>query len=150
MTMETTKTFDLATPQSEVAGERKAQNALPTAKDPLWDKLYQCKISFNNNDHKFSVKLTDEIKALNGKTVMLKGFMYPLDFQEKQKTILLSKRTPVCFFCPPGEPNELLYIEFAKPEKLTGDPITLEGTFELENKQEEGIFFALKNTKIKD
>ena len=148
VTLSSSKTYDLFNPQGEIAGERKAQNALPTAKDPLWDKLYQCKISFSNTNHKFSVKLTDDVKALNGQTVTLKGFMYPLSFEEKQKTILLSKRTPVCFFCPPGEPNELLSVEFAKSETLSSDVVTLKGTFVLENKQDEGIFFALKDASV--
>jgi len=132
----------------EVSAERQAQTSLPVAKDGFWDKLFQCKVTYTNKTHDYSVKLTDEVKKLSGTIVRIPGFMYPLSFEEKQTKILLSKRTPVCFFCPPGEPNEVLYVELAKPTPLNNDLITIEGRFELTNRKEEGIFFVLKDAKL--
>jgi hypothetical protein len=132
----------------EITTERMSQDKLPIAKGEFWDKLWKCKIHFDHKTQLYTAKVTDEVKALNGKTVQIPGFMYPLSFEEKQNHILLSKRTPVCFFCPPGEPNELLDVQLAKPTPINSDLVTLEGTFELTNRAEEGIFFVLKDAKL--
>jgi hypothetical protein len=132
----------------ELSSERMAQTSLPIAKGEFWDKLFKCKILFDNKTHLYSVKMTDEIKALDGKIVQIQGFMYPLSMEEKQTHILLSKRTPVCFFCPPGEPNEILDVQLAKPTELNSDLVTIEGRFSLMDQKEEGIFFALKDAKV--
>jgi hypothetical protein len=132
----------------EISSERMAQTSLPIAKGEFWDKLFKCKIVFDNKTHLYSVKTTDEIKALAGKTVQITGFMYPLSMEEKQQHILLSKRTPVCFFCPPGEPNEILDVQLAKPTEISSDLVTIEGRFEMTDQKEEGIFFVLKDAKL--
>jgi hypothetical protein len=134
---------------NKIASERETQDTLPVAKDKLWDMLMENKTSFSEKTHKFSIALTDKTKAMAGKKIAIDGFMYPLEFTDEQKIILLSRRTPVCFFCPPGEPTEVIFVELAEPVELNSDLLRFEGIFELTDRAEEGIFFILKDAKIK-
>ena len=56
-----------------------------------------------------------KVKALVGKEVTISGFILPLESTEKFKHFILSKRTPTCPFCPPGEPNEIVDVMLDKP-----------------------------------
>ena len=76
------------------------------------------------------------------------GFMLPLESKEKFQHFLLSKRTPTCPFCPPGEPNEVIDIHTTAPVVFTEDRVKVQGVFELMNDKEMGLFFRLNNAKI--
>ena len=128
--------------------ERASQDKLPLAKHPLWLTLSKSKTSYSETTHQFTINLTDDVKKLSGEKITIDGFMYPLEFSEESKIILLSRRTPVCFFCPPGEPNEVIYVELNNPLELTGDLITLTGIFELTHRRDEGIFYILKKAEL--
>ncbi len=100
--------------------ERKAQDALPKANDPMWDILTKCKVHLDQKKYKYSIDYTPEVKALEGKQVTISGFVMPLESTETFSHFLLSKRTPTCFFCPPGEPNEIVEVFTKKPIKGGG------------------------------
>lgn len=130
--------------------ERKAQEALPMSKDKIWDILMLSQISMNENEGTYQVTIHEDVKKLTGQKVKMSGFMMPLESTEKFHHFLLSKRTPTCAFCPPGQPNELVDV------MLTGDStdwkdglITVEGIFSLINDQELGVFYKISDGKIK-
>jgi hypothetical protein len=123
--------------------ERKAQNALPMSKNPLWQTLQKTKITVDNKKGIFNARIPAEVKALAGKDLTVNGFMMPLESKEKFHHFLLSKRTPTCPFCPPGEPNEIIDVWTVKPVKYNEDIITVKGRFELMSNREMGLFFKL-------
>lgn len=125
--------------------ERDAQDALPKAKDALWDTLYKTKVKVDEKTGTYSATFPDDVKKLNGKTVKISGFMLPLENTEKFKHFLLSKRTPTCFFCPPGAPNEIIEVYASKPTEWIEDLVTYEGKFELMENKEMGVFFKISN-----
>lgn len=69
--------------------------------------------------------------------------MLPMDTAPRSKHFLLSRYTPVCFFCPPGQPNEVVEVISKPGVKLTGAMITLTGRLSLINDGEKGLFFRL-------
>lgn len=125
--------------------ERSAQDALPKAKDALWDTLYKTKVTFDEKKGLYSARFPDKVKKMNGQRVKISGFMLPLESTEKFNHFLLSRRTPTCFFCPPGAPNEIIEVYSQKPTKWVEDLVTYEGKFELMNNGEMGVFFKLTN-----
>ena len=130
--------------------ERKAQDALPKANDPMWDILTKCKVHLDQKAYKYSIEYTPEVKAMEGKQVTVSGFVMPLESTETFSHFLLSKRTPTCFFCPPGEPNEIVEVFTKKPIKWSDGIVVVTGTFKFTKNPELGLFFQLKDADSMD
>ena len=131
------------------ASERDQQALLPQAKDALWQALLKTKISVDTEKGLYGAKFSNDIKKLNGQKIKVTGFIMPLEPTITFKHFLLSKKTPVCGFCPPGEPNEVIEVFADKPEKWQDTLVAYEGQFELVNNREQGIFFRLNNASKK-
>jgi hypothetical protein len=134
-------------PSGQPLSERQAQNVLPMAHGGIWQTLLGSKISYSEKEPHITAKLTPAIKALNGTTITASGFILPMDQAENTRHFLLSKRTPTCPFCPPGEPNEVIEVFAAKPVKVSDAMVTMKGKFKLTNNTENGIFFQLENAQ---
>lgn len=132
----------------ELRAERQAQSGLPRSNDAIWPKLRACKVFFNNRNGLYSLLPTPEVKAMQGKILKIKGFMLPLDGLERSRHFLLGVNTPVCFYHPPGEPNEVIDVKSVKPVLWSEKPITIEGQFSLINNGEMGVFFALNQANL--
>jgi hypothetical protein len=135
---------------SQPKEERKAQDALPQAGDPMWGNFAKCKVHYNNTKHTYSIDYTPDIKALAGKPLTVSGFIMPLEATEKFSHFLLSKRTPTCAFCPPGEPNEIVEVFTKKPLRYTEGIVVVTGTFGFTNNPDLGLFFQLKDSTLTD
>ncbi|MDA8229782.1 MAG: DUF3299 domain-containing protein [Magnetospirillum sp.] len=131
----------------QAPGERAAQDKLPQSKNPLWGQLAHCAVHFNNKTALYGISISPEVKAMDGQTVTANGFVLPLDGSDKTRHFLLTKRTPVCMFCPPGEPNEVIEVTSKHPVDWTDDLVTLRGRFVLVNNGEKAIFFALRDAE---
>ncbi len=134
---------------AQPAEERKAQDALPQSKDPMWKVLGKTKIHLDEKEWHYSATIPPEVKALVGTQVTITGFVLPLEDTETFKHFLISKRTPTCAFCPPGEPNEIADVWLEKPMKWDQDAVTVTGTFELMENADLGLFFKLSKAVLK-
>jgi hypothetical protein len=132
---------------AELSAERKAQDNLPKSKDPMWNVLAKTKTSLDKVKWHYSAEHPEEIKALVGKEVTISGFMLPLESTEKFKHFIISKRTPTCGFCPPGEPNEIVEVFMTEEVSWDDDTIKVKGTFELVNNAQLGLFFKISNAQ---
>lgn len=128
--------------------ERKAQDTLPQSRHPVWATLAKTKIKIDELKGLYSAVVPANVKALSGKEMTVSGFMLPLESKQKFKHFLLSKRTPTCPFCPPGEPNEVIDVWMQGPVAYTEDLVTVRGNFVLMNDREMGLFFKLSKAKL--
>ncbi len=133
---------------AELCAERQAQVGLPRSSDPLWSLLRQCKVSENRKTGLYAITPTPEVKALAGKTVRTKGFTLPLDGNDRTNHFLIGVNTPVCFYHPPGQPNEVIEVSTLRAIEWTDRITMVEGTFTLINNAEMGVFFRLTNAKL--
>lgn len=140
--------YVLKTPPSQPGDERAAQDHLPMSVNPIWHTFLACKIGYNNKTGLYSIALTPEAKAMAGKVVSLSGFVLPLDGSDRTKHFLLTRRTPVCAFCPPGEPNEVVEIISPKAIPWTEKMVTVTGPVALINNGEKGMFFKISATAV--
>lgn len=145
--------FQLSDPQPVPApdqplSERSAQGQLPQSNDPLWTKLATAKTYFNEKTGYYSINITPEVKSMDGADTALSGFILPLDGSDETRHFLLSKRTPVCLYCPPGEPNEVVEVRSKRPVAWIDDQVTVKGRFKLVNDGEKAIFFALNDAEL--
>jgi hypothetical protein len=129
--------------------ERAAQNGLPKSSDPLWLKLVKSKVSYNEKSGLFSIAVTPEIKALNGQTVSVSGFVLPMDGSDRTKHFVLTRNTPVCLFCPPGAPNEVVEVVSPRAIAWTAKMVTVTGQMSLINNGENALFFKIAAAQVK-
>ncbi len=131
------------------AGERSAQAGLPQSKAPTWAVLRRTRIGEDASKGVFTAAFPPEVKALDRKPVALSGFMLPLDTEARSRHFLLSKYTPVCFFCPPGEPNEVVEVFSRSGLPITDRMVQVSGRFALANNGERGLFFRIDDAQVK-
>ena len=95
----------------------------------------------------YKPEFTPELKALAGKTVKIKGFMFPLDETEDQKTFLFGPFPLNCPFQYHVQSNLVIEVHADKnPVAFTYDPVTLEGILELvPEDRENSTFYRLKD-----
>lgn len=130
---------------SQPLNERQAQGLLPQSKHALWATFAKCKVDLDPKQYTYSIHFTPEVKAMDGKPFTISGFMLPLESTETFKHFLLSKRTPTCPFCPPGEPNEIVEVFAKTPMKWEDRMVTMTGTLALTNQADKGLFFQMKD-----
>ena len=130
------------------ADEQAAQMGLPHSDASLWAVLRETKVSEDAKRGLYTASFPDDVKALNGQTVSLTGFMLPIDSWTHSKHFLLSKYTPVCFFCPPGEPNEVVEVTTGKSVPVSDHLVTVTGRFSLIDNAEKGLFFRLDGASL--
>jgi hypothetical protein len=138
-----------ATPITQPAYEREAQKSLPKSTSPLWAVLRHAQIGEDDRRGVFTVTFPPEVRALDRQTVTLSGFMLPLDLEERSRHFLLSKYTPVCPFCPPGQPNEVVEVTAGRGVELTDRMLMVTGRLSLTNNGEKGLFFRIDNAAIR-
>jgi hypothetical protein len=139
----------LQQPTGQPADERTMQDSLPMSHNALWSTLLKSKIGYNNRTGMYSITVTPQIKALANTSVTATGWVLPLDGSDHTKHFLLTRRTPVCMFCPPGEPNEVAEVISPAPVNWTDKLVTVSGQFSLVNNGEKGIFFKINASSVR-
>lgn len=125
-------------------GERVIEDGFPASANPLWARLRQCQVNYDETERLYKISLVADVRALEAQTVRASGFMLPLDESDKTKHFLLTRRAPLCRSCEaPGTPNEALEVRTTEPVDWTADIIAIKGRFKLINDGRNGFFFAL-------
>ena len=130
------------------AEERAAQDSLPKSPDAIWATLAAADVGIDQANGLFTIATTPAIDALAGKPLKVSGFMLPLDEAAKTTHFLLTRNTPVCAFCPPGEPDEVIEVTSVEGVAPSTDLISVDGTFELIDNGDQGLFFQLKDARV--
>ena len=95
-------------------------------------------------------KFTPEVKALDGKKVRVKGFMFPLEETDAQKEFLIGPFPSSCPFQYHVGPNLVIEVYAEKhPVAFSYDPIMLEGTLELvPDDPDYSTFYRLRDARL--
>lgn len=128
---------------TELAAEREAQLSLPTVSDPLWTTLRLTRISIDERTQLFNARHPQAVRDLEGGTVTVRGYMLPLETTARTRHFLISPYTPVCFFHPPAEPNEVIEVRLGRPIEAGYHLVEVTGELRLANDGEKGLFFAI-------
>jgi uncharacterized protein len=97
----------------------------------------------------YKPEFTPELKALDGKEVTIKGYMFPLGPGEKQNLFLFGPFPVNCPFHYHVGPSLVIEVHAdADPVRFSYDPIVLKGKLELVPKDEENsTFYRLIDVK---
>jgi hypothetical protein len=129
--------------------ELAAQKLLPQVRDELWAKLVKCKLDYNEDKGTYSIHVTPEVKELDGKTITVRGFVLPMDGSDRTQHFLISRNTPVCMYCPPGQPNEVVEVQAKRPIAWSNRVVSITGKLSLINDGEQALFFRIENGEAK-
>lgn len=90
--------------------------------------------------------LPDSIKALDGKTVTMRGFLLPLyEFDDIHEFVLVANHMSCCFGIPSGI-NGQIYVKLKGPGRglpNTNEPIEVKGTFHAKERVEQGYVLSI-------
>jgi uncharacterized protein len=131
------------------AAERARQAMMPVSSDPVWALLRKTPIQADLAKGVFTAAPPPEVKALAGREMDVTGFMLPLDPSPMFSHFLLTRNTPVCAFCPPGAPNEVIEVNLSQYVRATSEPITVHGRFVLQDNGGQGLFFQLNQAELR-
>ncbi|WGM45884.1 hypothetical protein KOAAANKH_00749 [Brevundimonas sp. NIBR10] len=132
-------------PPAEIAGERIQQSGLPQSHDREWAVLRTTRIGIDKDGY-YTAAHSPQVRALAGTRLTISGFMVPLEATDTTRHFLISPYTPVCFFCPPGDPNEVIEVRTARPVRSGYSLLRISGRFGLANNADKGLFFTLDDS----
>lgn len=113
-----------------------------------WDVL--AKVDYKVEEDEFGElyvpEFSGEIKNLEGKEIMLQGFIIPFKGMVKPKHIILSS-LPIdaCFFCGTGGPETVAEIFLKEELKYTARPVRIKGTLRVNKDDLNELMYVLEN-----
>jgi hypothetical protein len=131
----------------EMAMERQTQLDLPMVRGGLWDTLRTTRISIDEQSQLYQASHPDAVRRLAGTRIKLRGYMLPLATDERTRHFLISPYTPVCFFHPPAQPNEVVEVRLGRAITAGYHLVEVTGVLRLANDGEKGLFFVLDDAK---
>lgn len=118
--------------------------------DNVWKSL--SKISYKKEyDELMGFKIdkpvfSDAIKAMDGKTIKVKGYIIPVEGYKSHKEFIFSAFPySMCFFCGGAGPESVMEVESKEPIKYTAESITLQGTLRLNADDINRLMFKIDN-----
>ncbi len=107
----------------------------------VWDEEYQ----FNVRTAVFS----DEVMALNGKEITVRGYLLPEKGYKTHKEFILSSLPyNLCYFCGKAGPETVMDVNSLDAIRYSDDPIVLKGTLMLNLLEPGGLPYMLINAKL--
>lgn len=88
-------------------------------------------------------------KELDGKEMIVEGFMFPLEYTRKHRNFLISS-SPMsdCYFCGPGEAESMVFVKAAEDVDQTNGPLKMKGTFRLVSDASMGVIYELEDARV--
>lgn len=92
---------------------------------------------------------SEEIKALNGKVVTVKGFIIPVEGYKGHKEFILSAFPySMCFFCGGAGPESVMEVSAIEPIEYSAESIVISGTLMLNNDDVNKLMYSLEDAKL--
>ncbi len=130
-----------------------AFSATAQSSPPLWKTL--AKITYKKEyDDLLGFKVdvpvfSDDIKALAGKEVTVKGYIIPTEgYKSHTEFIFSAFPYSMCFFCGGAGPETVMEVYSKDPIKYTTDPIIIKGKLELNDSDVNRLMYILKDAEF--
>jgi hypothetical protein len=96
---------------------------------PKWDTL-------SGFDYTPRMTFPEGVRALHGKTIEIRGYLYPTRQTRDLREFILMRDPGTCCYGPNAQYNHFLLVKVVKGPgaNYTRDPVTVTGTFILEEK----------------
>lgn len=92
---------------------------------------------------------SEEIKALNGKEVTVKGFIIPVEGYKGHKEFIFSAFPySMCFFCGGAGPESVMEVMASEPVEYSAESIVLKGRLRLNSDDVNKLMYSLTEARI--
>lgn len=113
---------------STTTAQDKEKSVWKTLSKITYKKQYDELMGFKIDVPVFS----DQVKALEGKTVEVKGYIIPVEGYKSHKEFIFSAFPyNMCFFCGGAGPETVMEVESREPVEYTAEQVVLKGTLTL-------------------
>jgi hypothetical protein len=123
------------------------------ATESLWKTL--AKITYKKEYDEFlgfkidKPVFSEEIKALNGKEVTVKGFVIPVEGYKSHKEFIFSAFPySMCFFCGGAGPESVMEVTASEPVEYSAESIVLKGKLKLNSDDVNKLMYSLTEARI--
>jgi len=87
------------------------------------------------------------VKDLDGQIIRIKGFIYPMQNQERMEEFLFTALPPSCPYCLPAGAGYIIETRARDAIRFTWDAVLLEGELEVLEDDEYGLFYRLNEAR---
>ena len=92
---------------------------------------------------------SDQIKALNGKEVTVKGFIIPVEGYKGHKEFILSAFPySMCFFCGGAGPESVMEVSAIEPIEYSAEAVVIKGKLKLNSDDVNKLMYSLTEAKL--
>jgi hypothetical protein len=92
---------------------------------------------------------SEEIKALDGKEVTVKGFIIPVEGYKGHKEFILSAFPySMCFFCGGAGPESVMEVQAIEAINYVAESIVLKGKLHLNSEDVNKLMFSLSEARL--
>lgn len=92
---------------------------------------------------------SDQIKALNGKEVTVKGFIIPVEGYKGHKEFILSAFPySMCFFCGGAGPESVMEVTAIEPIEYSAEAVVIKGKLKLNSDDVNKLMYSLSEAKL--
>ncbi len=127
--------------------------AQSSSQESLWKTL--AKITYKKEFDEFlgfkidKPVFSEDIKALNGKEVTVKGFIIPVEGYKGHKEFILSAFPySMCFFCGGAGPESVMEVSAIEAIEYSTEAITIRGRLKLNSDDVNELMYALTDAKL--
>lgn len=131
-----------------VSGFIAGLSAQSSSKVNYWDILAKVKFNIQQDEYGelYVPEFSKEIKQLEGKEIILQGFIIPFEGMLKPRHIILSS-LPIdaCFFCGTGGPETVAEVYLKDELKYTARPVRIKGILKINRNSLEEMMYVVEN-----
>ena len=117
----------------------------------VWPKLYNIQFEKRQDDLGDYDKpiFSADVKALQGKSVILPGYMVPFEGTTRGNHFMLSSMPlNACFFCGVGGPETVVEVYVKNAIEYTEKPIQVRGVLKLNDKEPDKMIYLLEDAEL--
>lgn len=91
---------------------------------------------------------SDDIKAMEGKEITIKGYIIPVEGYKSHKEFIFSAYPyNMCFFCGGAGPETVMEVSALEPVKYTAEQIEIKGKLTLNDSDVNRLMYILTDVK---
>lgn len=128
-------------------------SSLQAQTESLWKTL--AKITYKKEYDEFlgfkidKPVFSEEIKALNGKEVTVKGFIIPVEGYKSHKEFIFSAFPySMCFFCGGAGPESVMEVLASEAVEYSAESVTLKGKLHLNSEDVNKLMYSLTEARL--
>lgn len=127
------------------SAEAQSKNLWTTLGKVTFKKQYDEMLGFKVDVPVFG----EEVRALNGKMVEIKGYIIPVEGYKNQKEFVFSAFPySMCFFCGGAGPETVMEVYSKEPIKYTAEAIIIRGKLELNDSDVNRLMYILNSAEL--